>query len=88
VTGRQERRCKQLLDNLKEKNGYWKLEDKAYDHTPWRSCFERGYGSVIRENSIELGTQSLLFHDYYSSPYWQSETKNAKVKDTSASYIC
>jgi hypothetical protein len=28
VTGRRERRCKKLLDNLKEKRGYCKLEGK------------------------------------------------------------
>jgi hypothetical protein len=26
VTGRRERRCKQLLDDLREKRGYWKLK--------------------------------------------------------------
>jgi hypothetical protein len=29
VTRKQGRICKQLLDGLKEKTGYWKLEDKA-----------------------------------------------------------
>jgi hypothetical protein len=32
VTGRQIR-CKQLLDDLKEMGGYWKLQEEAQDHT-------------------------------------------------------
>jgi hypothetical protein len=32
VRGRQGRRCKKLLDDLKEKGGYWKLKE-AQDHT-------------------------------------------------------
>jgi len=29
VMGKQGRRCKQLLDNLKEMRGYWKLKEEA-----------------------------------------------------------
>jgi hypothetical protein len=32
VTTRQGRRRKQLLDDLKETKGYWKLKEKALDH--------------------------------------------------------
>jgi hypothetical protein len=32
VTGRRERRCKQLVNDLKENGGYWKLEEEP-DHT-------------------------------------------------------
>jgi hypothetical protein len=31
VTGRRGRRCKQLLDDHKEKTGYWKLKQEALD---------------------------------------------------------
>jgi hypothetical protein len=31
VTGRRGKRCKQLLDDHKEKRGYWKLEQEALD---------------------------------------------------------
>jgi len=41
------RRCKQLLDNLKEKRGYWKLKAEALDHTVWRTQFGRGYGPLV-----------------------------------------
>jgi hypothetical protein len=48
VTGRRGRRCKQLLDGLKEKSGYWTLKEEALDHTLWRIRFGRGRGPVIR----------------------------------------
>jgi hypothetical protein len=35
VTGRRERRCKQLLDDLKEKIGYCKLKEEALNHSWW-----------------------------------------------------
>jgi len=33
VTGRRDRRRKELLDDLKEKRGYWKLKDKVLART-------------------------------------------------------
>jgi hypothetical protein len=45
VTERQERKCKQLLDELKEKRGYCKEE--ALDRTVWRTLFGRGYEPVV-----------------------------------------
>ena len=48
VTGRLEGRRKQLLDDLKEKKGYWKFEGEAPDGALWRSRFGRGYGPAIR----------------------------------------
>jgi hypothetical protein len=42
VMGRQGRRHKKLLNDLKEKTGYWKLKEKALDHTLWRTRFGRG----------------------------------------------
>jgi hypothetical protein len=43
VTRRQSRREKQLLDDLKEMTGYWKLKEKTSDRTLWRTCFGRDY---------------------------------------------
>ena len=44
MTGRRGIRRKQLLDDLKEKRGYWKLKAEAIDRTVWRSGFRRGFG--------------------------------------------
>ena len=49
VTGRQGRRLEQLLDDLKEKRGYWQLKEEALDHTLWRTRFGRGCGPAIRQ---------------------------------------
>ena len=43
VTGRRGRRRKQLLDDLKEKIGYWKVKEKALDRILWRAGFGRGF---------------------------------------------
>jgi hypothetical protein len=42
------RRCKQLLDNHREKRGYWKLKAEALGRTVWRTQFGLGYGSLIQ----------------------------------------
>jgi hypothetical protein len=51
--GRQGRRCKQLLGDLKEKKGYWKLKEEAkeeaLDRILWRTRFGRGYRPVVRQ---------------------------------------
>jgi hypothetical protein len=46
VTGRRGGRCKQLLDDVKEKRGDWKLKEEAVDRTMWRTRVGRGYGPV------------------------------------------
>jgi hypothetical protein len=42
------RRRKQLLDDLKGKRGYCKLDEGALDSTLWRTGFGRGYGLFVR----------------------------------------
>jgi hypothetical protein len=49
MTGRRERRCKQLLDDLKETSGYCNLKEKALDRDLWRTRIGRGYGSSVRQ---------------------------------------
>jgi hypothetical protein len=51
MTGRRGRRRKQLLDDLKEKKRYWKLQEEALDRTLWRTRFGRGYGPVGRQTT-------------------------------------
>ena len=47
VTRRRGRRCKKLLDNLKDRIGYSHLKEEALDRTKWRNRF----GPVIRQNT-------------------------------------
>jgi hypothetical protein len=49
VTERRERRRKQLLDDGREKIGYWNLKEEAIDRTLWRTCCGRGYEPVVRQ---------------------------------------
>jgi hypothetical protein len=51
VTGRGERRRKQLPDDLKEKRRYCKLKEEAVDRTMWRTRFGRDYGPVVRQTT-------------------------------------
>ena len=47
VTGKRRRRRKQLLNDLKEKRGCWKLKEETLILTVWRAYFGR-YGPVLR----------------------------------------
>ena len=51
VTGRQGRRCRKLLDDLKERRGYSHLKEEGLDRTMWRAGFRRGFGSVVRQTT-------------------------------------
>jgi len=51
VTGRQGRRRRQLLDNLKERTGYSHLKEEALDRTMWRDRFGIGFGPVVRQTT-------------------------------------
>ena len=51
VTGRRGRRCRKLLDDLKERRGYSHLKEEALDRTMWRARFERGFGPVVRQTA-------------------------------------
>ena len=47
VKRRPERWCKRLLDDIKEKTGYWKLEMEALDRILWRTDFGRVHGPLV-----------------------------------------
>ena len=51
VTGRQRRRRKQLLYDLKERRRYWKLKEEAPARTVWRTRFGRDCGPVVRQTT-------------------------------------
>jgi len=51
VTGRQGRRRRKLLDDLKEKRGFSYLKEEALDRTIWRARFGRGFGPVVRQTT-------------------------------------
>jgi hypothetical protein len=45
---RRGRRCRKLLDDLKERRGYSHLKEEALDRTTWRARFGRGFGPVVK----------------------------------------
>jgi hypothetical protein len=51
VTGRQGRRRRKLLDNLRERRGYSHLKEEALDRSMWRARFGRGFGAVARQTT-------------------------------------
>jgi len=51
VTGRQGRRRRKLLDDLKERRGYSHLKEEALDRTMWRAHFRRGFVPVVRQTT-------------------------------------
>jgi len=51
VTGRQGRRRRNLLYNLKERRGYSHLKEEALDRTMCRAHFGRGFGPVVRQTA-------------------------------------
>jgi hypothetical protein len=51
VTGRQGRKLRKLLDDLKERRGYSHLKEEALDRTMRRARFGRGFGPVVRQTT-------------------------------------
>jgi hypothetical protein len=51
VTGRQGRRRRKLLDDLKERRGHSYLNEEALDRTTCRGRFGRGFGPVVRQTT-------------------------------------
>ena len=51
MTGRQGRRHRKLLDDLKERGPYSHLKEEALDRTIWRAQFGRGFGPVERQTT-------------------------------------
>ena len=51
MTGRRVRRRRKLLDDLKERRGYFHLKEEALDRAMWRAGFGRGVGPVVRQTT-------------------------------------
>ena len=51
VARRRGRRCKKLVDDLKDRRGYSHLKEEALDRTMWRHRFGGGFGPVVRQNT-------------------------------------
>jgi len=59
VTGRQGKRRRKLLDDLKGRRVYSHLKEEALDRTMWRTCFGRGFGPVVRQTTKRMDICNL-----------------------------
>jgi hypothetical protein len=51
VTGRRERRRRELLDDLTGRSGNSQLKEEVQDRTMWTARFGRGFGPVVRQTA-------------------------------------
>jgi hypothetical protein len=51
VTGKRGRRRRKLLDDHRERRGYFHLKEEALDRTMWRAPLGRGFGPVVRRTT-------------------------------------
>ena len=51
MTRRRGRRCRKLLDYLKDRRGYSHLKEEVLDRTMWRNRFRGGFEPVVRQNT-------------------------------------
>jgi hypothetical protein len=54
VAGRRGGKRRKLLDDLKERRGYFHLKEEALDRTMWRACFGIGFGPVVRKTTKRM----------------------------------
>ena len=80
VTGRRGRRRKLLLDDLKEKRGFFSLEEEVLDRTVWRTGFGRGYKTVVRQTAewtnfwgVQCGTCTYYNWLIYVAKRWRPQ---------------
>jgi len=59
VTGRQRRRCKQLLDNFQLKTGSWKLRGSTRSHS-WKKTLDLSYDRLQNKWIRVHNTRSLI----------------------------
>jgi hypothetical protein len=67
VIRRRERRRQKLLNDLKDRRGYYHLKEEALDRTTWRNRFGRGAGPVVRQN-----TEGTNEYEYKPGPEKQT----------------
>jgi len=87
VTGRRWERRKQLLDDVKETGGYWKLRKEAFGCTLWRNRFERGENGLRLRNELKFPLLQICTHTslfillsgrvyVHKSSYWSTVDRN------------
>jgi hypothetical protein len=79
--GTRGRRRRELLDDLKEKIGYWQLKEETLYRTLWRTRFGRGYGPVVRQTTEWWMMQVILsFCSRYMERLTQCGTQTSTLR--------
>ena len=78
MTGRWGRRCRNLLDDLKEGRGYSHLNEEALDRTMWTACFGRGFGPVVRQTAKWTNSKLCLLQ--LSKERWKEKSEKTRLK--------
>jgi len=88
VTGRQGRRRRKLLDDLKGRRGYSNLKEEALTRTMWRARLGRGFGPVVRQTTklmnklYVIGCKNIhtvllkLYNPFYMNILYEIVCKN------------
>lgn len=94
LTGKQGRRCQQLLDGLQKRRRYLKFKEAALDHLVWRTHFWRGYGPVVILIKLlctsivdELQSNYLKKYIHYIMQNSHSELCNSQLISTLVTWI-
>ena len=74
MTRRRGRRCRKLLDDLKERRGYSYLKEEALDRTVWRAGFGRSFGPVLRQ------TTKCMNNKHNTKTPWSLEISKREAK--------
>jgi len=59
-----ERKCKQILDGLKEMRRYWILQEEALGRTLWRTCYKTDYIRMMHAYVIRFMDPKFSQSDY------------------------
>jgi hypothetical protein len=57
----------QLLDDLKEMRGYWKLKQEALDRSVGVICFGRGCGPVVTLRNESVSKKKYTVYRYFNT---------------------
>jgi hypothetical protein len=69
VTGKQGRRHRNLLDDLKERRGYSHFKEEALDCTMWRARVGRSFGPVVRQTTKLMNEYIYIYiHSFLYFP--------------------
>jgi hypothetical protein len=86
VTGRQRRRRRKLLDDLKERTEYSQLKEEALHRAMWRARFGRRFGPVVRQTT-KLMHNVLVFTEKQAEKNKTLDSENEGIRSFDAPRI-